>query len=209
MTLQQGDLQVRTRGDLTAILWRDKCNVRILTNLDNAPEEGNFCDNNGKAIKPEIVADYNCYMGYIDNGDRTANSYVINRHTCKWTKKLLFHLFGLANLNSYILLSSCGSNKISHSYFLLTPVRNLLAQAGQEQIVLRPIRRPPAASTQVVRLEEHSRKHWPIPSVTQRRCRVCSARGVTRNVSVKCQRCDVALCVDRKCFLEYHTKANL
>jgi hypothetical protein len=25
-------------------------------------------------------------------------------------------------------------------------------------------------------------------------------------VSVKCQRCDVALCVDRKCFLDYHTK---
>ena len=49
MTLQWGDLQVRTRGDLTAILWRDKHEVRVLTNICDPPAEGNFCDNNGKA----------------------------------------------------------------------------------------------------------------------------------------------------------------
>ena len=51
MTLQWGNLQVQTRGDLTAILWRDKRNVHILTNMHDAPAEGNFCDDNGKAIK--------------------------------------------------------------------------------------------------------------------------------------------------------------
>jgi len=61
-TLKQGDLQVRTRGDLTTILWRDKRDVRILTNIHDAPAEGNFCDTNGKAIKSQIVADYNRHM---------------------------------------------------------------------------------------------------------------------------------------------------
>jgi hypothetical protein len=56
MTLKWGDLQVRTRGDLTTILWRDKCDVRILTNIHDVPAEGNFCDTNRKAIKPQIVA---------------------------------------------------------------------------------------------------------------------------------------------------------
>ena len=49
MTLKRGDLQVRTRSDLTIILWRDKRDVRILTNIHDAPAEGNFCNNNGKA----------------------------------------------------------------------------------------------------------------------------------------------------------------
>ena len=62
MRLQRGDLQVRTRGDLTAILWRDKRDVRVLTNIHDPPTEGNFRDSNGKAIKSQIVADYNRHM---------------------------------------------------------------------------------------------------------------------------------------------------
>jgi hypothetical protein len=95
-----------------------------------------------------------------------------------------------------------------HRDFHITLLGNLLAQAERERNVQRPIGRTPAAATQVVRLEEHSRKLSPIPSATRRRCCVCLTRGVTRNVSVICQRCDVALSLDRKCFLDYHTKAN-
>jgi len=37
---------------------------------------------------------------------------------------------------------------------------------------------------------------------------MCVHLGVSMvKVSVKCHRCDVALCVDRKCFLDYHTRA--
>jgi hypothetical protein len=77
MKLKRGDLHIRTRGDLTAILWRDKCDIYVLTNIHNAPAESNFCDSNGKAIKPQIVADYSHHMGYVDKGDRMANSYSI------------------------------------------------------------------------------------------------------------------------------------
>jgi hypothetical protein len=44
-----------------------------LTNIHDTPAEGNFCDINRKAIKPQIVAKYNCHMGYVDKGDRRAN----------------------------------------------------------------------------------------------------------------------------------------
>jgi len=106
-----------------------------LTNIHDPPAEGNFCDNNGKAIKPQIVADYNRHMGYVVKGDRMANSYSINRRTWKWTKKLFFHLFDLAILNSYILFSSLGGKEISHSDFRNTLLGNLLAHAGHEQNV--------------------------------------------------------------------------
>jgi len=88
-----------------------------------------------------------------------ANSYSINRRTWKWTKKLFFHLFDLAILNSYILFSSMGGKKISHSNFQDILLGNLLAQAGHELNAQRPIGRPPAATTQVIRFEEHGRKY--------------------------------------------------
>jgi len=63
-----------------------------------------------KAIKPQIMLHYNRHMGYVDKGDRMANSYSIVCRTLQWMKKLFFHLLVLAVLNSYILHSSCGDN---------------------------------------------------------------------------------------------------
>jgi len=49
---KRGDISVRTRADLTAILWQDKRDIRVLTNIHNAPAEGNLCIEGQKAIKP-------------------------------------------------------------------------------------------------------------------------------------------------------------
>ena len=81
---------------------------------------------------------------------------------------------------------------------------NLLEQAGHERNVQRPVGRPPAAAPQLPRFEERGRKHWPIPSVTRRTCRMCAEKGVTRNVSMICERCNVGLCCNNTCFQDYH-----
>jgi hypothetical protein len=119
MTLKHDDLQVWTRGNLTAIQLRDKCNIHMLTNIHDVLADGNFCNNNRKAIKLQTVADSKHHMGYVDKGDRMTNSNSINDCTWKWTQKLFFHLLNLATLNSYILLllSSCGGKKILHTDF--------------------------------------------------------------------------------------------
>ena len=116
LRLKHGDIRVRTRGDLTAVVWKDKRDMCLLTNIHDPPREGNYCDEHGNAIKPAIVADYNRHMGHVDNSDRLANSYMASRRTWKWTKKLFFHLLDLAIVNSYILLSSCGGKKISQRF---------------------------------------------------------------------------------------------
>jgi hypothetical protein len=71
------------RGDLMAVVWSDKRDIHMLTNIHNSPAEGNFCDENRNAIKSLIVEDYYCHMGYVDKGDRMANSYSISRRTWK------------------------------------------------------------------------------------------------------------------------------
>ena len=138
------------RGDLTTILWRDRRNVCILTNIHDAPAEGKFCSSNGKAIKPQIVVDYNRHMGYVDKG---IEWQILNLST-------IAHGSGQRNSSSICLtwpfwiatffFSSLVGNKISHSDFRDTPLGNLLVQAGQEWNVQRPIGRPPAADTLVI-----------------------------------------------------------
>ena len=203
--VKPGNFQVWTGGNLTEILWRDKYDTHMLANIHDALAEANFCNSNKKAIKPQTVADSNRHMRYVDKEDRMANSYS-NCCTWKWIQKLFFHLLNLVILISYILLllSSCGCKKILHTDFWWTIVRNLVAQAGQERNVQRPI----GQAAEVLRHKISASKHWLILSATHRRCHVCSAKGVNRKVSVKCLRCDVAPCVDRKCFLDYHTRAN-
>ena len=82
----------------------------------------------------------------------------------------------------------------------------MLAHAGPEWTVPRPLGRPPNVESHVNRLEVCSSKQWPTRSKMQLRCRVCKARGVTKKVFVKRRKCDVELCVKQTC---YHTKAQL
>jgi hypothetical protein len=62
LKLKWGDVRVRTNGDMTALVWKDKRDVYILTNIHDPPAEGIFCDESGNALKPAIVANYNRHM---------------------------------------------------------------------------------------------------------------------------------------------------
>jgi len=208
LKLKRGDVRVRTRGGLTALVWKDRWDIYMLTNMDPPPAEGNFCDSN-RPMKPDDVVRYNRHMGYVDNSDRMANSYSMCRHTFKWTTKLFFHLLDLTVLNSWILLSSCGA-KYTHWDFRLLLVRNLIEEAGksQDRPTPRLVGRPSAAATNVLRLESRHNQHWPAKSSTNVHCRVCSFRGQRKRTVYMCARCEVGLCVV-PCFAEYHTKVNL
>jgi hypothetical protein len=106
LKLKRGDIRVRTRGGLTTLVWKDRREVYMLTNMDPPPAEGNFCDDSEHTVKPHIVERHNQHVGYIDNSDYMANSYSMSRHTFKWTTKLFFHFLDPKVLNIWILLSS-------------------------------------------------------------------------------------------------------
>ena len=81
LKLKRGDIGVRTKGSLTALVWKDRREVCMLTNMDPPPAEGNFCDDSNCPVKPHIVDWYNQHMGYVNNFDRMANSYSMIRRT--------------------------------------------------------------------------------------------------------------------------------
>jgi hypothetical protein len=109
LKLKRGDVRVRTRGNLTALAWKDRRDVYMLTNMDQPPPEGNFCENN-RPVKPHIMARYNQHMGYVDNSDRMANTYSVCQCSFKWTTKLFFHLLDLTVLNSGFCYLQVGLN---------------------------------------------------------------------------------------------------
>jgi hypothetical protein len=51
MKLKPGDIEVQTKGDLLAMVWRNKREVHMLTSIHNPPAEGIFCDEKGNAVK--------------------------------------------------------------------------------------------------------------------------------------------------------------
>jgi hypothetical protein len=112
------------RGNLTAMVWKDKRNVNMLTNMHHLPAEGNFCEEHGNALKPAIIQGCNKHMGHMDKNYCMIYTYSISRQTCKWKKKLFFHLLDLI-INSYILLNSCRS-KSSHRDFQISLIRALI-----------------------------------------------------------------------------------
>jgi hypothetical protein len=67
--LKWGDIQVRTRHNLTATDWMDKRDVCMLSNIHDLPQEVNFHNEQGNALKQKIVADYNHHLGYVDKGN--------------------------------------------------------------------------------------------------------------------------------------------
>jgi len=89
---KRGDVTVKARGGLTALVWKDRREVYMLTNMDPPPAEGNFCDDSNCLVKPHIVERYNQHIVFINIPDRMANSYSMSQHNFKWTTKLFFHL---------------------------------------------------------------------------------------------------------------------
>jgi hypothetical protein len=66
LKLKQCYIKTWVRGDVTAIVWRDKRDINILTNMHHPPAEGNFCDAYGNALKPAMVQDTQ-YVGKSDH----------------------------------------------------------------------------------------------------------------------------------------------
>jgi len=98
--------------------------VHILTNMQRVPTEGNFYDEQGKAQKPVIVRDYNWHIGYVNKGERMANSYSVSWRMCTWLKYLFSYPLDITVQNNYIILLSC-SSQIAHRKYLVF-VKNLL-----------------------------------------------------------------------------------
>jgi len=188
------------------VVWKDKRDMCLLTNIHDPPREGNYCDEHGNAIKPAVVADYNRHMGHVDNADRMANSYTARHRSGQKNSFSTCQTWPLSTVTSFYLHVL---GRKSHTDFQLTLIREMLAWSGHEPRPSMPVGRPASSSNNTGRLDTRHNKHWPGRSNTKWGCRMCSVGSVKRMVIFRCVKRDVALCIDRKCFEDYHTKTSL
>ena len=61
---------------MTAVVWKDKRDVCLMTNIHDPPREGNYCAEHRNVIRTAVVADYNRHMGHVDNAYKRTSSYM-------------------------------------------------------------------------------------------------------------------------------------
>ena len=64
--------------------------------------------------KPLVIHKYNQSMGGVDKADQHAVYYSLGRHSVKWWRKLMFWLFEVAIVNSYIMYKMSVSKPLKH-----------------------------------------------------------------------------------------------
>jgi len=207
MKVKKGEIIMRVRGNQIIVRWKDKRDVYILTNMHTPPVEGSFCNESGHAVKPHVIEVYNAHMQYVDKSERRVNSYRIARRTCKWTKKLFFHLTDMTILNAFLLHKTCGG-KMTHKRFREVLVRNLITESHKQNVTASGVSRgrPSPSVYQILRLEVKHSQHW--PSKGKCRCRVCAMKNERGSTLYFCAKCDVGLCIV-DCFERWHMRVNV
>ena len=144
------------------MVWRDKPDVCILTNVCFPPASDNMCNELGSAIQPEFIQGHNRRARYVDLMGQDAKPLLITKPDIKVDKKCSYFLYMTA-LNIFLLLTVYGT-KITHSDFQLCLVQNLIKRAGSLPHPHQPVGRPCVAQKQVIQLEVNFGSHWPFPS---------------------------------------------
>ena len=207
------DSDTQEPGPLLCIKWCDKRQVTLLSTIHTASEGWTGkCDRTEQRnpiYKPTAILDYNKNMSGVDLSDQMMMYYSFLRKSCKWWRKLFFHLFEMLLLNAYTLNRKFGVKKMSHSSYREAIAMHLLGSA---------VTVPQNAET--APCERLQPGHFPVPlpkrngKVTGLRCSVCSvsagrakAKGLCirrKSSSFKCGKCNVVMCI-YPCFEIHHS----
>ncbi|XP_014663289.1 PREDICTED: piggyBac transposable element-derived protein 4-like [Priapulus caudatus] len=112
--LERGNSIMMVKGEIAACVWKDKKPVyvvsnahcpRIITNVKRRTHDGSRI----QVSSPQMVSEYNNYMGGVDLLDQMKGCYGYSRKSKRWWLRLLYHfvdawhdkLIHASNLHSY------------------------------------------------------------------------------------------------------------
>jgi hypothetical protein len=198
--MNQGEMKHWQRGELGAIVWKDRRAVYLLSTY-KSPIETTFVSRSGSSVQtavPTAVLDYNKYKGGVDTIDQMRESYSIGRKSQKWWPSLVWWLIDMCILNAYSLYNQQQQVKIRQLEFRQQLMQQLVEIYGQQRS---NIGRPSSISQQ-----KQQQQHWPLRTNKERDCAYCSHEPDSRKQSrIQCELCHVHLCID-PCFKLFHTQ---
>lgn len=227
--VEKGETFTMNNGNLMLTKFHDRKIVYLLSTIDRAENvpSGKTNPASGAPIhRPEVVVNYDKFMGGVDRSDQMVSYATFSARTLKWWKRVIFHVLSLAVLNSYILYKHVTADRVPmlHRVFRKKLVEQLIASVNPDDVpgmTNRSRGRPSTAADPLMRLQG---RHFPSKIVgtgkkvnISRACVVCAPaerellarvgekrKRCGRESSYQCDSCKVALCVD-PCFRLYHT----
>ena len=152
---RKGDKFVMNNGTLLAVKFKDRTVFQMLSSVHSVNEVEIGRNDHGTGLpitKPEIVHDYNKFMGAVDRCDQMVAYSCFRRRTMKWWKKVFFHLFSLTILNGYILYKERTRSPVLHRTFRRELVKELITSSGISPS-LTPRGRPRRSAEGLTRLQ--------------------------------------------------------
>ena len=217
---ERGTTTFAYHNNITVVRWIDNRDVYAISTLnsDLLTKVKRQVDGTVKEITcPEIISDYNSFMGGVDLADQAMCYYSMGRKTLKWWRRVFWRMHDHTITNAYIIYKSNNASSLQKVQTNLQ-FRLTLAQALTSGVVAMRVGPGRSPSQVFSRLKG---KHFPYRSVTRKRCAVCAykktvpyKRNVPKNKQYKnkkiktwCPKCEVHLCIG-KCFESYHTRAD-
>lgn len=216
-----GECQRRKSDNILSVRWKDKREVNLLTTIHDGTmvNSGKVSHKtNAPLYKPDCVLDYNINMRLIDKSDMMIGTAECVRKTCRWTKKVFFHLVDMSMLNCFNMYLVRTGRKPTFRDFVFDAAIQLLGKFAKDVPgIQRPIINPLLQHAGTPRLAHtegflaHKLKYLPPGvkrAIAQRDCLVCKTttrRDKKRKlVQTWCETCGIPLCaVD--CFNDYHS----
>ncbi|KAF2893788.1 hypothetical protein ILUMI_12384 [Ignelater luminosus] len=211
----KGEVIGSQRGKVAVMKWKDKKEICLLSSIHGVKTVN--LQKGGETIsKPKLVHEYNESMGGVDRVDQHLADYTLPRKRGKkYYKKIFFHLFDLALLNSFVLYSKTGGTKTALEYRM--DIVKLIMEKYNHSEFCSATGRPSVTPTPLRLTGRHFPKYIPGTEKKNnptRQCAICArvrdGRGkkIRRKSRYYCPDCDVALCV-APCFRVYHTVKDI
>jgi hypothetical protein len=197
--MKKGELKYWQKGELGALVWKDRRAVYMLT-THRSPAEITYVNRNNTSEQtpiPTAILDYNKHKGGVDTIDQLRQSYAIGRKSKKWWPQLVWWLMDMCIINAYSLYQRKQQVQISQLEFRQQLMQQLVEQYKQERS---RIGRPPHSPQQA-----QPQEHWPEKVEERGDCVYCREHENQRaRVRTRCKGCGVYLCID-PCFELHHT----
>ena len=108
--LARGDSRYLCKNSVTCMVWQDKKPITFISNFHDPEQTGVATRRNkdGTLLEitmPQLVKDYNLYMGGCDKNDQMTRLHRSRRHY-RWPRRLFIKIFMWACYNSYVLYLS-------------------------------------------------------------------------------------------------------
>lgn len=219
--------QVEQNTNVICVRWKDKKVVNLISSyVGTEPvSKGNRWDakqkKNVETNRPKVVEEYNKFMGGIDLLNMCSNMYKYQIRSRRWYMYIFFHTLTLALVNAWLLYRRC-HEELSTNKKDVIPLRKFQAVCAHAMTTAgkgRKRGRPSLENDKCPPQAKHKKRYAAVPSDVQKdqvnhlptyctarqRCKLCP-RTTAAFSYIKCQKCDVHLCLnkERNCFKKFH-----